>query len=140
MSAARDSGGVRGSSTFRLKWSGRSRPHPRSTPGSRRCTVPPARRCSHESQIRQYRENPATSRYLSVSFANGATIRASPRHRIDHIPAARLAVGGACGPHTVTGIEPLHGACRSFDLLTADAGYRIGRIPVNSMIEEMLAR
>jgi hypothetical protein len=92
------------------------------------------------TQIHQYREDPATSRYLTVSFANGATIRASPRHRIDHIPASQLVVGGACGPHTVTGIEPLHGISRSFDLLTEDAGYRIGGIPVNSMIEEMLAR
>lgn len=92
------------------------------------------------TQIHQYREDPATSRYLTVSFTNGASISASPRHRIDHMPASRLVVGGVCGPHTVTRIEPLHGVSRSFDLLTEDAGYRIGGIPVNSMIEEMLAR
>jgi hypothetical protein len=33
----------------------------------------------------------------------------------------------------------LNGVSRSFDLLTDDAGYRIGGIPVNSMIAEMAA-
>ncbi len=94
----------------------------------------------HITQIHQYREDPATNRYLRISFNNGAVISASHRHRIDGIPASELVVGGTCGPHTVTGVEPLHGVSRSFDLLTEDAGYRIGGIPVNSMIEEMLGR
>ncbi len=89
------------------------------------------------NQIHQYRENPASSRYLKIHFDTGASISASPRHRIDGTPASRLKVGDMCGFATVTRIESLTGVSRSFDLLTEDAGYRIGGIPVNSMIAEM---
>lgn len=92
------------------------------------------------TQIHQYREDPASSHYLAISFDNGATINASPRHRINQIPASRLAVGDRCGVYAVTRIESVHGVSRSFDLLTEDSGYRIGGIPVNSMIEEMMGR
>ncbi len=92
------------------------------------------------NQIHQYREDPATSRYLSVSFSDGATVSVSARHRIVGTPAGELHVGDACGSETVTAISELHGVSRSFDLLTEDPGYRIGGIPVNSMIAEMLGR
>ncbi len=92
------------------------------------------------SQIHQYREDELTSRYLTLRFDNGAVVSASAKHRIDGVPAANLEVGDACGSQVVTRIEPRTGVTRSFDLLTEDAGYRIGGIPVNSMIEEMLAR
>lgn len=92
------------------------------------------------NQIHQYRENPATSRYLTVHFGNGASISTSPRHRIDGTPASRLKVGDTCGALIVTRIESLNGVSRSFDLLTEDAGYRISGIPVNSMIAEMAGR
>jgi hypothetical protein len=91
------------------------------------------------TQIHQYRENPSSSRYLTIRFSNHSTISASPKHRIDGIPASELHVGDACGAYTVTGIESLQGVSRSYDLLTEDTGYRIAGIPVNSMIEEMLA-
>lgn len=90
-------------------------------------------------QIHQYREDPASSRYLTISFANGSQISASPRHRIDGTPAQQLKVGDLCGGQAVTRIEVLRGVARSFDLLTQDPGYRMGGIPVNSMIEEMLS-
>lgn len=89
------------------------------------------------NQIHQYRENPASSRYLTVHFGNGDTISISLRHRIDGTPASHLKVGDTCGSSTVTRIESLDGVSRSFDLLTEDAGYRIAGIPVNSMIDEM---
>ena len=92
------------------------------------------------SQIHQYREDPATSRYLTISFSNGSHVSASPRHRIDGTPAGELKIGDRCGGEVVTGIDVLPGVSRSFDLLTEDAGYRVGGIPVNSMIEEMLGR
>lgn len=92
------------------------------------------------TQIHQYREDPSTSRYLTVHFSNGSSVSASPRHRIDGTPAAELDVGEHCGSQIVTRIEPLHGVSRSFDLLTEDPGYRIAGIPVNSMIAEMLGR
>jgi hypothetical protein len=94
----------------------------------------------HVSQIHQYREDPATSRYLTISFSNGSSVSASPRHRIDGTPAAELKIGDRCGGEVVTRIKVLRGVSRSFDLLTDDPGYRVGGIPVNSMIEEMLAR
>lgn len=92
------------------------------------------------SQIHQYQENPATSRYVTVHFANGAAVSASPRHRIDGIRAGDLKAGDHCGSQTVSRVEELRGVSRSFDLLTGDVGYRIAGIPVNSMIEEMLGR
>jgi hypothetical protein len=92
------------------------------------------------SQIHQYQEEPATSRYLTVHFANGSAVSASPRHRIDGIRAADLKAGDRCGSQTVSRVEELRGVSRSFDLLTGDAGYQIAGIPVNSMIEEMLGR
>ncbi|MGL4399593.1 MAG: hypothetical protein ACRCXD_06970 [Luteolibacter sp.] len=92
------------------------------------------------TQIHQYHEDPATSYYLTIHFANGSVVSASPRHRIDGIPACELDVGESCGSQVVARIEPLRGVSRSFDLLTEDPGYRIAGIPVNSMIEEMLGR
>lgn len=92
------------------------------------------------NQIHQYREDPATSHYLSVSFSDGATVSVSARHRIAGTPAGDLRVGDTCGSETVTAIGEMHGVSRSFDLLTEDPGYRIGGIPVNSMIQEMLGR
>jgi hypothetical protein len=92
------------------------------------------------TQIHQYREDPATSRYVTVYFSNGSVVSASPRHRIDGQPASTLQVGDVCGDAAVSRVESLHGVSRSFDLLTEDAGYRIGGVPVNSMIEEMRGR
>jgi hypothetical protein len=92
------------------------------------------------SQIHQYAEDPATSRYLMVRFENGTVVSASPRHRICGRPASTLQPGDRCDGVTVTAVESIAGVSRSFDLLTGDAGYRIGGIPVNSMIEEMSGR
>lgn len=92
------------------------------------------------TQIHQYQEDPATSRYLTIHFTNGSAVSASPRHRIGGTPAAALQPGDRCGSNGVTRIDPLHGVSRSFDLLTEDPGYRIGGIPVNSMIAEMSGR
>lgn len=92
------------------------------------------------TQIHQYREDPATSRYLTIHFTNGSEVTASLRHRIAGTPAADLQIGDVCASQTVSRIEPIHGVSRSFDLLTEDPGYRIAGIPVNSMIEEMRGR
>jgi len=91
------------------------------------------------SQIHQYREDAATSRYLTVHFTNGAKVSTSARHRIDGIPACELKAGDRSGSEIVSHMISLNGISRSFDLLTDDAGYRIGGIPVNSMIAEMAA-
>jgi hypothetical protein len=92
------------------------------------------------TQIHQYREDPVTSRYMTVHFGNGSKVTTSLRHRIAGIPALDLKVGDVCDSQTVAAIEPVHGVSRSFDLLTDDSGYRISGIPVNSMIEEMSGR
>jgi hypothetical protein len=81
-----------------------------------------------------------TSRYLTVHFTNLISISASPKHRIDGVPASALDVGDPCEAHTVTRVESLQRVSRSFDQLTEDTGYHIAGIPVHSMIEEMLAR
>ncbi len=92
------------------------------------------------SQIHQYQEDPATSRYLTIHFADNSQVSLSLKHRIDGIPAKDLKLGDTCGSHVVTRIENRKGVSRSFDLLTSDSGYRISGIPVNSMIEEMMRR
>lgn len=93
------------------------------------------------TQIHQYRENPNSSHYLTIHFSNGSIVSASPRHRIDGIPAENLRIGDTSGSQTVTQIQSKYHVSRSFDLLTEkDTGYRISGIPVNSMIEEMLGR
>jgi hypothetical protein len=92
------------------------------------------------TQIHQYREDPATSRYLKIHFTDGSKVTASLRHRIAGIPAADLQIDDVCASQTVSRIESVHGVSRSFDLLTEDPGYRIAGIPVNSMIEEMRGR
>lgn len=90
-------------------------------------------------QIHQYQEDPSRVRHLTVTFTNGSRISLSPRHRIGGVPAGRLGTGDRVGDHTVDRVHPLGNVSRSFDLLTNDPGYRIGGIPVNSMIEEMAA-
>ena len=89
------------------------------------------------TQIHQYHEDPAKSRYVTIHFNNGSSVSASPRHRIDGTPASTFQVGDTCGTLTVSRIGSLHGVSRSFDLLTEDPGYRINGIPINSMIHEM---
>ncbi len=92
------------------------------------------------SQIHQYNEDPAATRHLVVTFESGTEIRLSRRHRIAGIPAGNLAVGDRVEDETVASVRPLAGVSRSYDLLTDDKGYRIGGIPVNSMIAEMQGR
>ncbi len=88
-------------------------------------------------QVHQYDEDPARTAHLTVSFSNGAKVSLSPRHRIGGTPAGRLQPGDRVGGHSVSDVRSLGEVDRSFDLLTDDPGYRIGGIPVNSMIEEM---
>lgn len=91
-------------------------------------------------QIHQYDEDPAATRHLVVTFESGTEIRLSGRHRIAGIPAGKLATGDRIEDDVVASVRPLAGVSRSYDLLTEDEGYRIGGIPVNSMIAEMRGR
>ena len=54
------------------------------------------------------------------------------------IKAMDIEAGNHLFGSRVTNVEKYGGVTRSYDLLTTDNGYRIGGIPVNSMIEEML--
>lgn len=92
------------------------------------------------TQIHQYQEDPVSSQYLKLHFSNGNSVTTSPRHRVNGLPASSYSVGDLCGSETVTDIRTVGDVSRSFDLLTGDAGYRIGGIPVNSMIAEMAGR
>lgn len=90
-------------------------------------------------RIDEYPEDPARSGHLAVCFADGEEIHLSPRHRIAGLPAGGLDPGDVLNGHVVSGIRPLSGVTRSFDILTEDRGYRIHGVPVNSMIREMEA-
>jgi len=53
------------------------------------------------------------------------------------VRARTLKAGDVVAGRTVVSVSRHCGEARSCDLLTEDAGYRIGGVPVNSMIEEM---
>lgn len=86
-----------------------------------------------------YDEDPAVLRFLHVEFENGAVVDLCDMHRIDGVRAGKIQLGDVIGGQTVRSVEWFSGVERSYDLLTDDAGYRISGLPVNSMIEEMIA-
>ena len=76
---------------------------------------------------------------LAVEFEDGSRVDLCGMHRIGGVRAKDLTPGAeVCGRRVVRKIA-YRGVERSYDLLTEDAGYRIGGLPVNSMIEEMYA-
>lgn len=88
--------------------------------------------------IQGYVEESEGKGFLKIEFENGGVVDLCKMHRIDGIRAGNLAPGQklACG-QVVKSIAEYGGVARSYDILTEDAGYRIGGVPVNSMIEEM---
>jgi hypothetical protein len=89
-------------------------------------------------QKHAYLENPETI-FLRITFADGAAVNLCGMHRVDGIRARKIHIGQTIAGRKVTGIESRRGETHSYDLLTEDAGYRIDGVPVNSMIEEMVA-
>lgn len=89
-------------------------------------------------QVSGYLEDPEESEFLAITFSNGSTVDLCTMHRIGGVRAKELEVGSVVsGGHEVETIRPYRGVERSYDILTEDGGYRIGGVPVNSMIEEM---
>jgi len=85
-----------------------------------------------------YLENAEESEFLAITFSNGSTVDLCTMHRIGGVRAKELQVGSTVSDdHRVVSIRPYRGVERSYDILTEDSGYRIGGIPVNSMINEM---
>lgn len=83
-----------------------------------------------------YLEQPSTL-FLRVRFEGGAAVDLCEMHRLAEVRARHLQPDQLIAGRRITRIESRHGVTRSYDLLTEDAGYRIGGVPVNSMIEEM---
>ncbi len=89
-------------------------------------------------QVQAYAEDPEAEAFLRIEFEDGAVVDLCRQHRIGGIRAGGLVPGDRIeGGHTIRSIERYAGVERSYDLLTEDEGYRIGGVPVNSMIEEM---
>ena len=88
-------------------------------------------------QVHQYKEDPAPHRFYHIEFDNGGAVDVSALHRIYGKRAKDFKVGDKAQSHKVTSITKYNGVEVSYDLLTKDVGYRIGDIPVDSMIEEM---
>ena len=89
-------------------------------------------------QVSGYLEDPEESEFLAITFTNGSTVDLCTMHRIGGVRAKELQIGNVVsGGHEVEAIRSFRGVERSYDILTEDGGYRIGGIPVNSMIEEM---
>ena len=89
-------------------------------------------------QKHAYLENKDTI-FLRITFADSAAVDLCGMHRIAGIHAREIYIGQTIAGRKVTGIESRCGETHSYDLLTEDAGYRIDGVPVNSMIEEMVA-
>jgi hypothetical protein len=85
-----------------------------------------------------YLEDPSTI-FLRVGFDDGSTVELCKMHRLAGVRARNLQLDQLIAGRKITRIESRSGVTRSYDLLTEDAGYRIGGLPVNSMIEEMHA-
>ena len=88
-------------------------------------------------QVHQYKEDPAPHRFYHIEFDNGGAVDVSALHRIYGKRAKDFKVGDKVQSHKITSITKYNGVEVSYDLLTKDVGYRIGDIPVDSMIEEM---
>ena len=89
-------------------------------------------------QIHGYLEDPENSKFHAITFSNGTTVDLCSMHRIEGLRAKGLVVGTVL-PSGLSVVEhrTYEDVERSYDLLTEDAGYRVGGIPVNSLIEEM---
>jgi hypothetical protein len=88
-------------------------------------------------QAHGYAEDATAERFYRVNFEGGSTVTVCDMHRIGGERARTLAPGKSIAGHIVDSVEIFGGVERSYDLLTEDAGYRIGGVPVNSMIAEM---
>lgn len=89
-------------------------------------------------QIQGYVEDSSKEGFMTVEFTDGAKVDLCDKHRIHGVRAEKLNVGDQIkSGHVVKSVTIYGGVERSYDLLTEDKGYRIGGVPVNSMIEEM---
>ena len=81
-------------------------------------------------QKHEYLEDPTKERFYKVKFDNGSIVNVCDMHEIKGV-AAKDITEDVVSKETHSGVE------FSYDLLTEDLGYRIGDIPVNSMIPKM---
>ena len=81
-------------------------------------------------QKHEYLEDPTKERFYKVKFNNGSIVNVCDMHEIKGV-AAKDITEDVISKETHGGVE------FSYDLLTEDLGYRIGDIPVNSMIPKM---
>ena len=88
-------------------------------------------------QVHQYKEDPKPHRFYHFSFDNGGRVSCCDMHKIYNKRAQDYKVGDRVQNTKITSITRFNGVERSYDLLTADGGYLIGGVPVNSMIEEL---
>ncbi len=93
-------------------------------------------------QKHAYAEDPNRERFYRVRFERGASVTVCDMHRVAGQRARTLAPGRTLtvpgATHAVVrSVEIFGGVERSYDLLTEDTGYRMGGVPVNSMIAEM---
>ena len=88
-------------------------------------------------QVHQYKEDPTTHRFYHIKFDNGGAVDVSALHKIYNKRAMDFKIGDEVQSHKITSITKYNGVEVSYDLLTKDVGYRIGGIPVDSMIGEM---
>jgi len=89
-------------------------------------------------QIHSYAEDDSKKSFVKVEFLDGTQVDLCKLHRIGGIRAGDLRIGQRLqSGHVVKSISDYGDVERSYDILTEDDGYRIGGVPVNSMIEEM---
>ena len=90
-------------------------------------------------QKHQYKENPESKRFLEITFDDNDSVNLCDMHRIEHIRSKDYRTGDYINGKKIVNIKWYEGVKISYDLFTKDGGYRIGGIPVDSMIPEMNA-
>lgn len=89
-------------------------------------------------QVHGYLEDSVETDFYEIGFSNGSKVDLCSMHRIGGIRAKELSIGDSVkGGFSIVSIRVYQGVERSYDILTEDEGYRIGSVPVNSMIVEM---
>lgn len=92
----------------------------------------------HIQQVHGYLEDSVETDFYEIGFSNGAKVDLCSMHRIGGVRAKELNLGDVVeGGFSIVSIRIYQGVERSYDILTEDPGYRVGNIPVNSMIVEM---
>lgn len=89
------------------------------------------------SQVHCYKDDPTANRFLRFEFEDGSEVNLCENHRMADRHSKDYKQGEIINGKRIMAIKRYGGVSRSYDLVTADKGYRMAGVPVNSMVVEM---